>query len=62
MTTKEMAQKNYIRGLWTDEMVKRLVVKGKITSADYEEITGGLYPEESEVSDAEALAIIMGGN
>lgn len=62
MTTKEMAIKNYTRGLWTDEMIKRLVVKGKITSADYEEITGILYPEESDVSDTEALAIITGGN
>lgn len=54
MTTKELALKNYPR-CWTDEMVQKLVAKGKITSADYEEITGQAYPEEGEVSAEEAL-------
>ena len=54
MTTKELAKKNYPR-CWTDEMVQKLVAKGKITSADYEEITGNIYPEEGEVSVQEAL-------
>ncbi len=57
MTTKELALKNYPR-CWTDEMVQKLVAKGKITSADYEEITGHPYPEEGEVSAEEALAEI----
>ncbi len=57
MNTKELALKNYPR-CWTDEMVQKLVVKGKITSADYKEITGNEYPEEGEVSAQEALAEI----
>ena len=56
MTTKELTVKNYTRGLWTDDMVAKLVSKGKLTSADYEEITGMEYPADAEVSDAEALA------
>ena len=55
MTTKELALKNYPR-CWTDEMVQKLVAKGKITSADYEEITGNVYPEDGEISAEEALA------
>lgn len=54
MTTKELALKNYPR-CWTDEMVQKLVAKGKLTSADYKEITGNDYPEEGEVSAQEAL-------
>mgnify|MGYP003318087632 CR=1 FL=1 len=54
MTTKELALKNYPR-CWTVEMVQKLVAKGKITSADYEEITGLVYPEDGEVSAEEAL-------
>lgn len=38
MTLKEMAQKNYERGLWTVEMLSALVDKGKLTQADVEEI------------------------
>ena len=55
MTNKEMAMQNYGRALWTDDMVKKLVAKGKLTSADYEEITGEPYPEDGEVSAEEAL-------
>lgn len=45
MTTYELAKKNYSRGLWTDDMVAKLVAKGKITVAEYEEITGKNYSE-----------------
>lgn len=55
MTNFEMALKNYDRGLWTDDMLVKLVGKGKITSAQYEEITGEAYPEDGEVSAEEAL-------
>ena len=55
MTNKEMAMHNYGRNLWTDDMVRKLVAKGKITSAEYEEITGKAYPEDGEVSAQEAL-------
>lgn len=43
MTTKEMAQKNYDRGLWTKEMIAALVKKGALTVDDYKEITGEDY-------------------
>ena len=58
MTTKELAKKNYPR-CWTDDMVQKLVVRGKITSDDYREITGNDYPEDGEVSAQEALAEIQ---
>ena len=58
MKTKELARKNYPR-CWTDDMVQKLVAKGKLTSAEYKEITGNEYPEEGEVSAAEALAEIQ---
>jgi hypothetical protein len=54
MNAKELAMKNYPR-CWTDEMVQKLVAKGKITTGDYKEITGNEYPESGEVSDTEAL-------
>lgn len=58
MTNFEMALKNYSRGLWTDDMLAKLVAKGKITSAQYEEIVGEAYPEDGEVSAEEALSEI----
>ena len=58
MTNFEMALKNYSRGLWTDDMLAKLVAKGKITSAQYEEIVGEAYPEDGEVSATEALSEI----
>lgn len=54
MNTKELAIKNHPR-CWTEEMVQVLVAKGKMTSADYEEIVGKPYPEEGEISAQEAL-------
>ena len=59
MTNFEMASKNYSSGLWTDSMLAKLVTKGKLTSTEYEEITGELYPEDGEVSAQEALAEIQ---
>jgi hypothetical protein len=40
MTIKEVAKKNYERGLWTIEMLDRLVEVGKLTAIEFEEITG----------------------
>lgn len=40
----EMARKNY-PDLWNKEMLRRLVQKGRITAAEYEEITGETYEE-----------------
>lgn len=41
MSIKDLAKKNYDRGLWTVEMLSALVEKGKLTEADYLEITTG---------------------
>ena len=40
MTIKEMAKMNYERGLWTIEMLHRLVEVGKLTAIEFKEITG----------------------
>lgn len=40
MTIKEIAKKNYERGLWTIEMLDRLVEVGKLTAIEFKEITG----------------------
>lgn len=57
MTNLEMAKKNYARGLWTDDMIARLVKKGKLTAADYEEITGSTYTgTEAETITEDELA------
>lgn len=65
MTTKEMAKKNYDRGLWTDSMLGNLVSKGKISASDYKEITGEDYTgdvpagtiTEAELNDAYAEGV-----
>lgn len=35
-----MARKNYERGLWTIEMLDRLVEVGRLTAEEFKEITG----------------------
>lgn len=59
MTTFELAAKNFARGLWTTDMILKLVAKGKLTSVEYEEITGLEYPSDGEVSAEEALSEIQ---
>lgn len=44
-TTKETIAKNYKRGLWTDDMLAKLVVRGKLSSMDYAEIVGSSISE-----------------
>ena len=41
----EKIKKYYEYKFWTKKMVKNAVVKGKITSEEYEEITGEPYQE-----------------
>ena len=48
MTNKDMAAANYARGLWTDDMLVRLVEKGRLTVEEYQEITGTAYPGAAE--------------
>lgn len=38
-----LVKKYYDSGLWNKEMVRNAVVKGWITAAEYEEITGEVY-------------------
>lgn len=40
MLTFEKIKSYYDRGLWTAEMVANAVVKGKITTDEYKQITG----------------------
>lgn len=42
---KNRIEKWYHMGLWTKKMVADAVSKGRITAADYEEITGEIYKE-----------------
>lgn len=39
-TTKDTIVKNYKRGLWTEDMLAKLVLKGKLSAMDYAEIVG----------------------
>ena len=39
-TNKELIAKNYNRGLWSEDMLKKLILKGKLSYADYTEIVG----------------------
>lgn len=39
-TTKATIARNYTRGLWTDDMLKKLILKGKLSYEDYIEIVG----------------------
>ena len=41
----EKVKKYYDNGLWSKAKVKNAVVKGWITAAEYEEITGEPYSE-----------------
>ena len=43
MLTFERIKRFYDGGLWTKAMVRDAVVKGVITPAQYEEITGDVY-------------------
>lgn len=37
---KEKIKKWYEQGLWTEEMVRNAVIKGKLTEDEYREIVG----------------------
>ena len=39
-TNKTTIARNYSRGLWTDDMLKKLILKGKLSYSDYIEIVG----------------------
>lgn len=39
-TNYTIAKKNYDRGLWSAEMLEKLVERQKLTQAEYEDIVG----------------------
>ena len=49
-TTKDTIAKNFKRGLWTEDMLAKLVVKGKLSAMDYADIVG------SSISEADLSA------
>ena len=42
----------YVSGLWTKSMVANAVVKGRITEAEYQEITGDTYTDPETQTDS----------
>lgn len=58
MTNFELAKKNYGR-TWTDDMLAKLVEKGKLKASEYKEITGSDYtgttPESGTVDIEKAI-------
>lgn len=46
-SNKAIIARNYARGLWTDDMLKKLILKGKMTYNDYVEIVGESVDVES---------------
>ena len=61
MTNFEIAKRNYGR-TWTDEMLAKLVEKGKLKASEYKEITGNDYTGETGGGDmAEVEKAIMEG-
>lgn len=61
MTNFEIAKKNYGR-TWTDEMLAKLVTKGKLKASEYRDITGSEYSGDTpEDSMAEVEKAIMEG-
>ena len=59
MIGKEKIANWYKKGLWDREQVQEAVTFGELTTAEYEEITKEAFPDEGEVSAAEALAEIQ---
>lgn len=43
MLTVEKIKEYYGKGLWTKQMVRMAVIKGKITADDYQSITDETY-------------------
>ena len=56
-TTKETIAKNFKRGLWTEDMLAKLVVKGKLSAMDYAEIVGSSILE-AELTEANIQKVL----
>lgn len=63
MTNFEIAKKNYGR-TWTDEMLAKLVAKGKLRASEYKELTGNEYSGDTPEGGMEDIekAIVEGVN
>lgn len=57
MTNFEIAQRNYSRGLWSDDMMINILNKGKITTDEYKEIVGKL-PENADLDTVKAQKVL----
>ena len=57
MTNFEIAQKNFGRGLWSDDMLVKLVNKGKLTMEEYKEIVGAL-PATADLDAIKAAKVV----
>lgn len=47
MTVFDKALDFYSKGLWSKEWLRNLVVKGKLTENEYEQITSESYKEQA---------------
>ena len=57
MTNFEIALKNFSRGLWSDDMLSKLVSKGKLTMEEYKEIVGAL-PATADLDAIKAVKVV----
>lgn len=45
----DLAKKKYDSGLWAEDVLAKLVVKGRLTRDQYEEIVDEVYLDDDEV-------------
>lgn len=57
MTNFEIALKNFSRGLWSDDMLTKLVNKNKLTMEEYKEIVGAL-PATADLASIKIAKVI----
>lgn len=57
MTNFEIAQRNYARGLWSDDMMVNVLNKGKITMEEYKEIVGTI-PATADLATIKAEKVM----
>lgn len=57
MTNFEIALKNFSRGLWSDDMLTKLVNKNKLTMEEYKEIVGAL-PTTADLASIKSAKVI----
>lgn len=45
----DLAKKNYDRGLWTENVIAKLVAKGKLSRDQYEEIVDEVFLDDDDL-------------